>query len=609
MRKLTPGLAACTGSLLALTGTPAAGQTVAALDEITVTATRTAQTVDDALAPVTIIDREDIEQSQAQDFQDLLRGRVGVGTSNQGGYGKQTNVYLRGTNPEHVQVLVDGVEMGSATAGRPAWEYLPLSQVERVEVVRGPRSSLYGSDAIGGIVQIFTKEGEPGIHPYVSAGAGSNRTRKARAGVSGAAGDFHYALNGGYFRTEGFDSLIGNEPDDDGYRNASGSLRIGYDPGGLLGVDASFLRAEGESEYDRAAGFGGPNETEFVEQAANTTFTLRPAHIWTARLKLAESRDLQDNFSDGVAGDTFDTIRRQASLQNDLALGADQLLTLGADYQRDLVDSTNDFTEDARWNYGVFAQHQARFGSHDLTASVRRDENEAFGAHTTWNAAWGYQIDAVWRATASYGTGFREPTFNDLYYPDVGYFEGNPDLEPEKSRSADIGLVATPDWGRVELHAFRTDIDDILVFSGTRMQNLDEARITGAEVAVRTDLGPWRVSTDVTLLDPIDEETGNLLPRRSRSSARIDARRTFGPVTAGAQWIAQGYRYDDASNDTRLPGYGLINLYGSVALGDSWKVNARVENLFDKDYQEIADYRTRGRYGVVELSYAPAGGV
>jgi len=618
MRNLTPALAALAATSLSLSplAAPAQDQPESELAPVVVTATRTAETVDDTLSPVTVIDRDEIDRSGVQDFRELLRSRAGMQLTNQGGMGKSTNLYMRGTSQQGVKFLVDGLEYTSATTGTPSFQFLPLSQIERVEVVRGPRSSLYGADAVGGIVQVFTRKGGQGVHPFASAGIGSNQTRKGRAGVSGGAGSFHYAFAGDYFETQGFDSYKAREPDADGFRRRSGNIRLGYDGPGFE-ADAHFLHSEGTSEYDWT-GFGTPNnETAFVQQVGGLSVTAHPMEAWFSTLRGGRSRDRQRSLASGEKTDLFQTTRDQAVWQNDVRWGEGQVLTVGGDYHVDRIESTREYSADSRWNWGGFVQQQLSHGDHDFNFNLRHDDNQAFGGYTTGSAAWGYRLDSVWRVTASYGTAFRAPTFNELYYPDVGYYKGNPNLDPESSRSADIGLIARPEWGRVALHAFRTRIDDLIVNDCVQQGpgycavyapvNLDQAEITGIELETRARSGPWHVATDLTLQDPVNPDTGNQLPKRSRNTARVDVNRAFGRLTAGAEWIGKSYKYDDTANTVRVPGYGLVNLYASLRMGRDWTLRGRVENLMDRAYESESGYRARGRYGVVELAYARGG--
>lgn len=565
------------------------------IDPIIVTATRTAQTADETLSSVTVITREEIERQQAQSIQDLLRGIPGVDIANNGGHGKATSIALRGTESDHVLVLIDGVKVGSATLGTAAFQDIPVAQIERIEIVRGPRSSLYGSEAVGGVIQIFTRKGGGKLKPFLTFGAASDATYDAALGVAGGGerGGFSASLRG--FDTEGFNACDGNpfpegagcftlEPDEDGYRNVSGSLRADYRFGNLA-MDVHALRADGRNEFDG----GFVNESETVQQVLGATARFSLLESWQATLIAGQSRDKSDNFKDSTFQSRFDTQRNTLSLQNDLSLAAGQLLTVGADRQEDRVDSTTAYTVSARDSTGLFTQYQGSFGAHDVQLSLRRDDNQQFGNRYTGAAAWGYALGDDLRVTASYGTAFKAPTFNELYFPGFG----NSDLRPEESESMELGLRGNTGWGHGALNVYATRIDDLIAFDANfAPANIDQARIRGIEAILGTRLRHWDVNTSLTLLDPKNRsggsDDGNVLPRRAKRSLRLNADRDLGRYRAGATLIAANERYDDLANTRRLGGYVTLDVRAEYALAKAWRLQARVENLFDKTYETAA---------------------
>lgn len=577
-------------------------------DAVIVTATRTAVTADEALAAVTVINREDIERSQAKTAIELLTGIAGLDSNVSGGYGKVTDFFLRGANSDHVLVLMDGMRIGSATLGTVSWQYLPIEQIDRIEIVRGPRSSLYGADAIGGVVQIFTRKGKEGMTAGAAAGYGTYDSREYTANVSGASGGSHYSLAAGRFQTDGINARkpapefsggpLYSEPDADGYRNDSFSARVGHRFAGGTEIEARLLHAQGRTEYDGSFS----NETDFIQNAVSSELRFAPMNEWNIRLQAARSRDETDDFLNGVYVSTFNTNRRLQSWQNDVTLAPRQLLTLGADWQTDLVESSTTFNATSRDNTGYFAQHQAGFGRHDLLVGLRRDDNEAFGAHDTGNLAWGYAIQGErLRLVASYGTAFKAPTFNQLYDP----FVGNPAIRPEKSESIELALRGKEEWGKWDVRAYRTDVDDLIIFQPPTYQaaNINRARIRGLETEISTRTGWGELALNATLLDPRDVETDKLLPRRARRSLRLDADRAFGPLRLGAEWLVQGHRYDDPANTVRMGGYGLANLRAQYDLGKYWFLRARADNILDKEYETAATYNSLGRRYFVTLGY------
>lgn len=589
-------------------------------DEVVVTATRTARTVDETLAPVTVITRDDIERRQASSVEDLLRGVPGLSIANNGGPGKSTALFLRGTESDHVLVLIDGVKVGSATSGGASLQDIPVELVERIEVVRGPRSSLYGSEAIGGVIQIFTRKGGGALRPSLALGAGRHGTTRASAGVSGGNERSWFSAQLGSFATDGFNACSGkpspggagcfvSAPDRDGYRSLSGSARAGlrFDNGAR--ADVHWLRVLADNEFDNST----LDEAESVQHVVGGSVELPAAASWRMRLAAGQSRDESDNFTRGVFKSRFATRRDTASWQNDLDLGAERTLTLGLDWQDDRIDSTTAYALSSRDNRGAFAQYQAGYGHHDLQAALRRDDNEQFGGRTTGGLAWGWAFAPDLRLTASYGTAFKTPTFNELYFPNFG----NPDLRPEKSRSVEVGLGGLAGRAglagamRWSVNAFETRIDDMIAYDAARRaaDNVDEARIRGVELVSAARAGAWDLAASLTLLDPRNRSAGanddNVLPRRARRALRLDADRELGRWRLGATLHTEGRRYDDLGNRRGMGGYATIDVRADYAIAKDWRAQARLANLFDHDYETAAFFNQPGRSLFVTLRYEP----
>ncbi len=581
---------------------------------IVVTATRTTQTADETLAAVTVITRRDIERSQARSVQDLLRGEPGISISNNGGPGKATSVFLRGTESDHVLVLIDGVKSGSATLGTTAFQDIPVDQIERIEIVRGPRSSLYGSEAVGGVIQILTRKGGGPVKPYLSLGGGSYRTYNASAGVSGGGKHGWFNVSASGITTEGFNACNGKpspggagcfayEPDKDGYRNAAGSARAGYRFANGAEVDVNALRAEGKNRFDGSF----VNESKSTQQVLGARLRLAPLTAWHMTLAAGQSRDDSDNFKDGVFKSRFNTTRDSATLQNDVTLGQAHLLTLGLDYQNDKVNSTTAYAVTSRDNKGLFAQYQGMFGPQSVQLAVRSDDNEQFGERTTGGLAWGYDLGRDLRLTASCGTAFKAPTFNELYFP--GY--GNSSLRPEESRSYEVGLRGKDAWGGWSLNAYQTDVNDLIAYDASIVApaNIDEARIHGLEAVHSLRLSDWQLRSALTLLDPENRASGanygKMLPRRAEQALRLDLDRVLGRFRVGGSLLAEGRRYDDLANTREMDGYAILNLRGEYTLAKAWRLQARIENLFDKQYETASFYNQPGRSYFVTLRYQP----
>ena len=590
------------------------------LDEVVVTGTRTDIPLQDSLVPAQVITREDIERSQARSLVDVLKGRAGVGFSNQGGLGKLTTINLRGTESDQVLVLVDGIRIGSATAGLASFQDLPVDQIERIEIVRGPRSSLYGSEAIGGVIQIFTRRGGQGLSRQFRVGGGSNNLREAGGGFSYGGERGWIGANASYQETDGINACRGtaagwgagcfvDEPDDDGYRNVSLNVRAGYKLTDALTLEGHALNADAFNEFDGGS-FSG-NEADNVQQVLGGKLTWKPSTRTTLTTQVGRASDKSDNyFANATTGtrsyvSTFDTRRDNASIQGDFAIGEHHLLTAGADWLRDEITSSTPFTVDARDNTGVFAEYQGRFGAHRLQASVRNDDNEQFGNHATGTLGWGLDLARGFKLTASAGTGFKAPTFNDLYYPGFS----NPDLEPEESRSINLGVAQYGDGWNWTFNAYETRVDELIGYdSNFNIVNIEEARIRGAELTGAVALAGFDINAELSHTDPRNHTSGttydNLLPRRARNTARIDVDRAFGDVRVGLTGYGASHRYDNVANSTRLAGYGTLDLRLEYAITDEWSVQARASNVFDRAYETIAWYNQPGREYGLSLRYS-----
>ncbi|MGV8961114.1 MAG: TonB-dependent vitamin B12 receptor [Stenotrophomonas sp.] len=602
---------------LALPSVAAAQGPATELDEVSVTATRTAIAVEDSLVPVQVIDRDQIDRSQASSVLELLRGRAGLDFTNQGGPGKLTSLFLRGTASNQVLVLVDGVRIGAATTGMPALQDLPIDQIERVEIVRGPRSSLYGSEAIGGVIQIFTRSAGTGLQQNLALTAGSNNLRQASAGFSNRGERGWVSVQGGYQATDGINACNGSsllfqgcyveEPDRDGFRNTSINLRGGYTLGETLKLEGHALNSDSFNQFDGSI-FSG-NEAKNRQQVLGAKLDWSASERLRVTTQLARSQDQSDGYfaasgsRDKVS--VFDTRRDTASLQGDFTLAEGQLLSAGADWQRDEVTSDTVFAIDSRDNLGGFVEYQGTFGAHSLQLSVRNDDNEQFGNHTTGSVGYGLALGNGLRFTASAGTGFKAPTFNDLYFP----WSSNPDLKPEESKSLNLGIAQYGEGWNWTFNAYETRIDQLIALDSTfTPYNTAKARIRGAELTGFLSLAGFDINAQASFTDPRDHTAGaasdgNWLARRARTSGRLDIDKAFGPLRFGVSGFGSGHRFDNAANSVRLAGYGTLDVRVEYAISDAWTLQAKAANVFDREYETIAWYNQPGREYQLTLRY------
>ncbi|MGB5606314.1 MAG: TonB-dependent receptor [Gammaproteobacteria bacterium] len=600
--------------LLLLTAMACADETA----PIVVTASRIAESADNTLFSVTIIKREEIERSQSASIADLLRGKAGIDVTNQGGQGQLTSLFLRGTNTSHVTVLVDGIRMGSVTAGGVSWEFIPLAQVDRIEIVRGPNSALYGSEAIGGVVQIFTKRGKGDMQWGISAGAGRYNTREAALDFSGSSNGNWFAGHLTRLDTDGFNAreptvVFGtplNEPDDDGFNNTSISFRAGHRFSNNTEIEFHGLHSEGSLEFDNTA--TSPDEEDFVEQAAGITLRISPADNLGITAAAGRSLDKRKTFRATLPGSRvfFDSERRTFSLQGDYYRTDTDVFTLGFDSHDDLVDSSTGYNETSRYTNAVFAQYRGEIGKHTFLGRIRPLDDEQFGSHTTGNIAWGYPVSNHMQLTASYGTAYRAPTFNDLYFPSfMGFPTSDPNLDPETSNTLELGLQGKTGELEWDIRAFRTDIDDLIIFDLATFlpANIGKARIDGLEVSISGTLFGWMTDTSITLLDPRDEITDKVLPRRAKRSFNLAVDRQFGTAGIGAIFRAQSSRYDDSGNTVKAGGYGILDLHATWSPVKNWGIRGHINNVLDKKYQTVDTYNSERRSLFVSVNYRSNG--
>ncbi|WP_207062934.1 TonB-dependent receptor domain-containing protein [Motiliproteus sp. SC1-56] len=574
---------------------------------VVVTATRLAQTIDQALAPVTVIDRQQIEQSPARDLPALLHLQPGIDLSRSGGLGSNASVFVRGANANQVLVLVDGVRVGSATLGQAAFNDIPLDQIERVEIVRGPRSSLYGSDAIGGVIQIFTRRGQTGFQQHAGIAYGTHDTQRLRAGLSGGDSFQRFSLDLGHLETDGIDAQVGSNPDKDGYRNTNVSASYQHSLTQDLELDLSLLRTDSEVEVDSFIATDAVTN-EGQQQVLNGVLRYAANAELDIKLSASESRDEMRELTNGTGTGRFDTRTRQYELTADHYLDDSQIITLGAAHTDQQIDSSSDYAEDERDINAVFGQWQNRWDRLELLLGLRSDDHDSFGRENTGNINAAYHLGDHRKLLASYGTAFHAPTFNDLYFPSSAFGAGNPALAPEESDSWELGYEYNAQGQRYAARAFRTRIDNLIIWQDQggfffMPENVGQAKIDGLELEWDKRFQNWSVRASATLLDARDGATDKVLPNRAERTLSVGVGHQRDRLSAELNLLAQGHRYSDAANSNRLAGYGITNLRLGYDLGQQWRLSAQVNNLFDKDYTTNSGFNNLGRTLLVGIDY------
>lgn len=578
-------------------------------EPLVVTSGRLAEPQAQATAATTVFERDDIERLQASSVTELLERVPGLSIVRTGGAGSQTGVFLRGTSTAQTLVLVDGQRIAAASSGTSSLEFLAPEQIERIEVVRGARSALYGSDAIGGVIQIFTRQGDGlGLKPYARLAAGSDSSYQRSLGLSGGDERTRFHLGAALDETAGIDATrdgFGANGDDDAYRNRSLSLNLSHRFNDDLQVGFSALDQRGQVEYDDVF-TGSLPTTDFLLSSISGFLDARFNEVWSSRLELGHSEDKRDSGNDQAGGTVsqFNTYRDAVNWLNTLALNENQQLLLGLDWYEDRAQGTTDFVEDSRWNRAAFVQHRYNGENFSTELGLRHDDNQQFGNENTWNAALTLPLNNANDLILSYSEGFRAPTFNDLYYPDfcfggMCFASANPDLAPERSKSYELQWRSRySDTGALQASVYRTEIKDAIVLDENFIpQNVQTARINGFEAAVQQELFGWQGNLALALIDPRDRASGHTLQRRAKRTLSLDLDRRFGDVSLGAGWRALSGRYDDADNAIEMSGYGLLSLRAAWQANQELGLSLKLDNLLDKDYAEATYSTPNGRFG------------
>ena len=572
------------------------------LPETVVTATRTQTRSDNLVSEVVVIDRATIETSTGRTLTEVLTRSAGVQMTSNGGLGNTTGVFIRGTETRHTILLVDGVRVGSATAGTPNWDNIPLDMIERIEVLKGPASALYGSEAVGGVVQVFLRQGVKGFSPYASLTLGSNSFIEGSTGLMGGDGALSYSFGVQKIQNKGFSSTnskatFGNYNEDrDGFKQDTLNASVAYKINPDWKIDAGLLYADGITHFDDT--FKGDARTAVRAQTLRAGIEGKVLSNWKTQLRVSQSQDISNAIESAYTPSKFNTTQNLLSWQNDIDTPIGVAL-LGAERLTQKVDSStaNDVPQRSVSSY--FAGLNGASGSHSWQANIRRDSNSQFGNNNTWFAGYGYKISPAWRVNASYGTSFVAPSFNQLYYPSFG----NLTLQPETGKNLDLGVTYSENGQTVKLVHFDNKIRGF-IDSGTTPENIPRARITGWTLAYDGAFGALNVHASADSLNPRNELTDTLLPRRAKTQLALGADYRVGAWTFGGSLLNVGSRFDDVKNATPLSSYTTMDVFANYAINKDLQLQAKVNNLANKSYETAYGYNQPGRAFFVTLRYA-----
>ncbi|AKX52291.1 TonB-dependent receptor domain-containing protein [Thiopseudomonas alkaliphila] len=577
------------------------------LPNTVVTASRTAQDSKETTAAVTVFTRDDIERLQPVNVADLLSRVPGVQVQQSGGRGSSTNIMIRGTSNAQSLVLVDGVRVGSASAGGASLQHLNLEQIERIEVLRGARSAVYGSDAIGGVIQIFTRRGSEGLQGRVRVAAGNKGLWERSLGLSGGDQQTTFNLSASLDEMSGFDRThrsFDSDADHDTYRNKAFSFSLAHAFTDRVKAGVNVLEQRGKTEYDSTYMDSSEPYDKFTVSSVSTYLDVQVTDQWSTKLTLGHSEDKSSNYDKLFAGvDDFNTYRDSATWLNTLTLTEQHSLLFGADYLKDKLRSTGDFTKTSRWNQAAFIQHSFQGKLFSTELGLRHDKNQQFGNKNTWNGALIVPVNENHELTLSYAEGFRAPTFNDLYSRYGNVYIGNSDLRAEKSKNYELRYRGHLSSNlSLEASVYRTNFQDLIASGKDQAtgidskRNVDKARINGFEASLLHKVYDLDGSLNISIIDPRDRKSGHQLPRRAKRTLSYDLDKQLGAFGMGATWKLASSSYNKADNARAIAGYGTLDLRGSWQANDELGFDLRLGNIFDKGY-------TRAQYSYQGSSY------
>lgn len=572
------------------------------IEHISVYANRTPTAESQVLASLTVLERADIVERQAQDLPALLAQLPGINLSRDGGRGQNSGLYVRGGNSGHTLVLIDGVRSGSATLGYKALAMVPLELIERIEVIRGPRAAWYGADALSGVIAITTRKVQGA---ELNANVGSFGQAGADVSLSQQVGDLNISATAGYSRADGFNVRKDLDPDRDGYNQRFAKLAADYQTS--LGLwQAQFDINSGFYQFDIVR----YDENQVIEDQADTlsrSYLLGWQHQlgqWQHQAQL--SRVLDDDTAYGpTSRSPFVTERDEFSYQTSTAINENLNWLGGVNwYSENVAHSGVNYDADSRINRAIFSGLNFKQGALQLDGSVRRDLTDQYGGNNTWQLAAGYWFTDAWQLRASRGAAFKAPTFNDLYYPG----SSNPELAPERTLSDEVAINYRVANGSIQLAWFESDVNNLIQFDMVTYlpRNIEQAKISGAELVIEVDVAGVQQSFAYSWIDTENTLTGQRLVRRPENTLNWRAAHSWDKLSAyiTADYQSNTYQGEFASSEY-LGGFTVWGIGSSYQLSPALTIRAKVDNLFDKTYQTNASYTTAGVNFGLSLSYRP----
>ncbi len=599
------------------------------LQPVVVTASRVEQLQKDAIPSTTVITSETIQNKKLADVPSILRSEAGIEFARSGGAGGNTSLYMRGTNATQTLVLLDGIPIndGNAVGTIDLLAHIQPDQIDRIEVVRGNVSSIYGSGAMGGVIQIFTKEGSGKPSANLFAEYGSHDTVKLGAGVSGKHEDTRYALSVTRYKTNGFSAINPEQsgkanPDDDHDKNVSLNASISQRLNKDHELGMRLYMYDAKYDYDSNNGASDDATGKSKQWTAAVYSKNRLTQDWLSTLTLSYNKvDRVYDISNtdifwGYPSDNHSRYRSETSLlqwENRVALTSDWTLTAGLDWGQEKAytdtkwanPGNNSHYNVDRNKYSAYAGLLGKLGAHNLQANVRYDHVGNVGADTTGYLGYGYDLTSTWRLLASASTSFLAPTLYQQYDPSMG----EKSLKSEKSTNYEAGIQYAQNKDLIRLTVFKWRTRDLIMSAevpGTylyRFYNIDNAKNTGVELNLATNVFSLDVRANLTWQNPKNKETGEYLSRRARTFGSLNVSKTIGKWYFGGDVQYTAHRDNSEYDDYRLPSYTLVNLDARYNLNKNVSLYARIENLLDKDYQTAWSYNQPGRGAYVGVNF------
>ena len=560
---------------------------------IIVTATKTAQTADDTISPVIVISRENLETQTGAEIADILHHYAGIDIGRTGGPGQQTSIFIRGANSNHTLVMIDGVNINPDIGNAPL-QNIRLDMIERIEIIKGPRSTLYGSQAIGGVINIITRQAKEGSHYEVHASGGSFATSEYGFSAHNKSGDSAAGITFNTSSSDGFPTLS-TTTINRGYENMSVNL-YGKRKLGNTHLEFTHNFSRGTTEY--MAGFpAAPVDQDFENSLTALSINNNPSTNWASKVKLSFMKDLIEQ---NPSTSYVQTKRSVIDWQNDIQVNDSNLLTAGLSASHERAASGTSFDEKIDY-YALFMQDNFQSGDHHIVAGIRANEYETFGSHATYNLEYAYAINKNLRLNAAANSGFRAPSSTDRFG-----FGGNPDLNPEESANTEIGMQYKVNKHQFSLNYFNNNIDNLIVYydpTGTfigNMENIGKATINGIEANYQYTDKNWAIGIDAINQDPRDKTNDSLLLRRTKEKYSLSLAHLGDNHRVQFNITHVGAREDFA---TSLDAYTLIGLSGQYKFTKNTSINGRIENLSDEEYEVAAGYLSPERSYYIGIKY------